>query len=519
MDYVGIFMAALAIIFASKIWKNVWICLWRPYVVTTSFQKQGVRGPKYSVCFGSLDEMKKLKMEANQTFLDPNSNDILPRILPHYHKWCPQYGETILYWYGTRPVVSITDPELVKQVFSDFSFFLKPDCSPAVLALTGKGVALVNGPEWARRRKIVNPAFLVDKLKVMVKRIVACTSSTLEEWENQANATSEKCVKIEMNGEFRKLTADIIAHTAFGSSYAQGKEAFKAQNDLQHYCADSILDVFIPGSHYLPTLSNLQLWKLDGKVRKTLKQIVKNRLNFKNLDGGYGDDLLGLMLGASENTDSNNDEKKLTMDEIVEECKTFFFAGHETSANLLTWTVFLLSIHQDWQTRLREEVFTECGPSSPNADILARLKLMHMVLLETLRLYGPIVEMFKQASKDMKLGNLTIPKDGWVALPLAKIHRSKEYWGEYADEFNPFRFSNGISKAAKHPNAFIAFGFGPRACVGQNFAMMEVKTILSTILQRFSFFLASDYKHAPIDCLALRPQYGLPIIVKPFFTK
>ncbi|XP_065859915.1 cytochrome P450 709B2-like isoform X2 [Euphorbia lathyris] len=483
MDYVGILIVATVVVLASKIWNVVWIFLWRPYVLTKRFGKQGVRGPPYSLCFGSLTEMKNLKMEANHTLLDPTSNHILPRILPHYHKWCPQY-----------------------------------DCNPAVLALTGKGVALVNGAEWSRRRRIVNPAFSVDKLKVMVKRIVKCTISTLEEWENQANSAEEKCLKVEINGEFRKLTADIIAHTAFGSSYAQGKEAFKAQNDLQHYCADSILDVFIPGSHYLPTPSNLQLWKLDGRIRNSLKQIIKNRLTSSDSDCGHGDDLLGLMIGASENTDIK-DGQRLNMDEIVEECKTFFFAGHETSANLLTWTVFLLSINQDWQTRLREEVFKESGMSNPDADILARFKLIHMVLLETLRLYGPVVEMFKQASKDMKLGNLTIPKDGWVALPLAKIHRSKEYWGDDADEFNPFRFSNGISKAAKHPNAFLAFGFGPRSCVGQNFAMMEVKTVLSMILQRFSFSLSSDYKHAPVDYLALRPQYGLPIILKPLCTK
>ncbi|KAJ9171640.1 hypothetical protein P3X46_014978 [Hevea brasiliensis] len=191
------------------------------------------------------------------------------------------------------------------------------------------------------------------------------------------------------------------------------------------------------------------------------------------------------MIEASENTESNK-STKLNMDEIVEECKTFFLAGHETSSNLLTWTVFLLSLHQDWQTRLKEEVLKECGMGIPDSDRLARLRLVNLVLLEALRLYCPVVEMFREASKDMKLGNLMIPKNVLVSIPLAKIHRSKEYWGEDANEFNPNRFTNGISKAAKHPNAFLAFGMGPRTCVGQNFAMLEAKAVLAMVLQRFS---------------------------------
>ncbi|XP_021676113.2 cytochrome P450 709B2 [Hevea brasiliensis] len=521
MAYVGILMVAFTflLLLLPKIWQVVKICLWRPYALSRSFGKQGVKGPSYSFFSGSLNEMKRLKMDAAQIVLDTTSNDITPRVLPQYHKWCPRYGETILYWFGTRPVVCITDPDLAKQILSNkFGFYVKPKCSPAIQALTGNGVALVNGLEWVRRRRIVNPAFSVDKLKVMVKRMATCSISMLEEWKNEANAAVGQCRKIEINGEFRKLTAAIIAHTAFGSSYSQGEEAFEAQNELQHYCAASFLDVFIPGSHYLPTPSKVQLWKLDRRVKNSLRDIIKSRLNSCNPDCNYGDDLLGLIIAASENSDSK-EGPKLSMDEIVEECKTFFFAGHETSSNLLTWTVFLLSIHQDWQTRLREEVLKECGMGVPDSDMLARLRLATMVLLEALRLYCPVVEMFREASKDMKLGNLTIPKDALVSIPLAKIHRSKEYWGEDANEFNPIRFKNGISKAAKHPNAFLAFGIGPRTCVGQNFAMLEAKAVLAMVLQRFTLSLSSEYKHAPVDNLALQPQYGLPIVVKPLSTQ
>jgi PHYB activation tagged suppressor 1 len=138
-----------------------------------------------------------------------------------------------------------------------------------------------------------------------------------------------------------------------------------------------------------------------------------------------------------------------------------------------------------------------------------------MVLLESLRLYCPAIELERMASKDMKLGNLMIPKGTCLKLPITMIHRSTKYWGEDANEFNPMRFVNGVSKAANHPNALLAFSVGPRNCIGQNFAMLEAKTVMTLILQRFSWSLSPDYEHAPVNNLTLQPQHGLPIIIKP----
>lgn len=122
---------------------------------------------------------------------------------------------------------------------------------------------------------------------------------------------------------------------------------------------------------YLPTKKNLKKWNLEKRIKTTLTNIIKNRLhNSKEL--GYGDDLLGLMLHSSM-ADNNS---RLTIDEIIDECKTFYFAGHETTSHLLTWTMFLLSINPEWQQRLREEVLSECGLETPNADMLSKFKLV-----------------------------------------------------------------------------------------------------------------------------------------------
>ncbi|GLU07144.1 hypothetical protein SLE2022_241120 [Rubroshorea leprosula] len=113
--------------------------------------------------------------------------------------------------------------------------------------------------------------------------------------------------------------------------------------------------------------------------------------------------------------------------------------------------------------------------------------------------------MVRQASEDMKFGNLIIPKHTLLVNLFFQIHRTKEYWEGDANEFNPLIFKNGISKAAKPPNALLAFSIGPRACIGQNFVMLEAKTVLALILQKFSFSLSPKYKHAPTDHLILQP--------------
>ncbi|KAF2324984.1 hypothetical protein GH714_022082 [Hevea brasiliensis] len=223
------------------------IVVWRPYVLTKTFEKQGIRGPSYKLLHGSLEEIKELKKLATETVLDTNSNDITRRILPHYHKWSSQYGDTLLYWHGTQPRITITNPELAKQILSNkFGFYEKPKSRPSIRYLTGYGLILVQGLDWVRHRRVLNPAFSIDKLKIMIKKMAECTISMLDEWKNLAGVAADQRIKIEMNGNFQKLTADIIAHTAFGSSYIEGREAFKALRELQKCCVASITDIFIP---------------------------------------------------------------------------------------------------------------------------------------------------------------------------------------------------------------------------------------------------------------------------------
>ncbi|RRT34667.1 hypothetical protein B296_00042567 [Ensete ventricosum] len=351
-----------------------------------------------------------------------------------------------------------------------------------------------------------------------------CARSMLEAWQDDADAVADHAKEVEVAREFQELTANVISHTAFGSSYSEGKEVFVAQKELQILVIESFLNVNIPGFRsYVPSRRNLRIWNLERRIRNKFMGIIRDRLGRTgngndNDDGdddvGCGNDLLGLMLEAA--TRKQDEQKKMSMDEIIDECKTFFIAGHETTSHLLIWAMFLLSTNLQWQEKLREEVLSECGMEVPNADTLANLKLVTMVLLEALRIYSPVALLRRKAAKDVTLGNINIKKNTLLMMPIAVVHRNKEVWGDDANEFNPLRFENGILKAAAHPSAFLSFSIGPRACIGQNFAMLEAKTVIAMILQRFSFSLSPKYKHAPIDSATmLQPQYGVPIVLRP----
>ncbi|ONK63135.1 uncharacterized protein A4U43_C07F11770 [Asparagus officinalis] len=510
MGTLGLILVALGVILVSILWKKMMVLLWRPYVLKKRFKEQGVSGPEYKFRSGSFVEVRRLEDEAREIELDVNSHDILPKVAPYYYKWANQYGGTFVYWVGPIPNLCVTDAEHVKQVLSNkFGFFAKPKVTGALLSLLGKGLVLTDGSEWARHRRVVSPAFTMDKLKIMVKKMAECTESMLDTWHDRM----VRAESIEVNQQFQELTADVISHAAFGSSYIEGKEVFLAQKELQFLVLASMLNRPIPGYSYLPTKLNLKKWELERKMRNALLRIIDSRLSSKG--SGYGNDLLGIMLEATQKQEG----MQLNTNEIIDECKTFFFAGHETTSHLLTWTVFLLSTNQEWQEKLREEVIRECGVKVPNADNLTKFKLVTMVLMEALRLYCPVIMILRQAAKDMNLGGFMIPKGTSVTIPFAIIHLSKELWGDDANKFNPLRFENGINKAAKHPNALLAFSMGPRACVGQNFSMLEAKTVIAMILQRFSFSLSQEYKHKPADLLTLQPQNGLPIVFKPLVTE
>jgi len=493
-------LAALVVVLATWLWTAAMHHLvWRPYSVGKAFRRQGIRGPAYRFFVGNNEESKAMRVASANDVLDIRSHDIIPRVQPQYQAWTASYGKVFLSWTGYTPALCVADYDMVRQILSNKTgLYSKPDPGPNILALLGKGLVFADGDLWSRHRRVVHPAFTMDKLKMMAKTMAECAGAIVGAWEARATAASGGVARVENIGQqFVELTADVISHTAFGSSYREGKEVFVAQRELQHIAFASINNVRVPGLEYLPTKTNVRRWQLTKKVRGTLMAIICDRQAAAKDARGYGSDLLGLMLEAKASADADGQRAAMSMDEIIDECKTFFFAGHDTTSHLLTWAVFLLGTHPEWQQKLREEVLRECGGTvGPiHGDALNKLKLTTMVLYETLRLYGAVTMMGRTTTADTDLAGVKIPKGTTTMIPVAMMHRDEEVWGADAGKFNPERFQDGVGRAAKHPSAMLAFSVGPRSCIGQDFAMLEAKATLALIVRRFEFEVAPEYVH------------------------
>uniref|UniRef100_A0A0D3GQ44 Cytochrome P450 n=1 Tax=Oryza barthii TaxID=65489 RepID=A0A0D3GQ44_9ORYZ len=498
--------AAAAAVLASWAFSAVVHLVWRPRAISRRLRAQGVGGPATGSSPATSERSRgSAAMALASCSMSPpmTSSPLCSHISAR---------RTFLYWFGAQPNICLADVSMVRQILSNRTgIYPKNLTNPHFVRLLGKGLVLTDGDEWKRHRKVVHPAFNMDKLKMMTMTMSDCSRSMMSEWESEL-AAKGGLVEIELSRRFEELTADVISRMAFGSSYKEGKLVFLAQRELQFLAFSTFLTVQIPGFSYLPTMKNFKTWSLNKKVRGMLLDIIKTRHANKNV-AWYGNDLLGLMLEASA-PEHGESCPQLSMDEIIDECKTFFFAGHDTTSHLLTWTMFLLSTHPDWQEKLREEIAMECGDKVPAGDMLNKLKMVNMFLLETLRLYSPVSLIRRKVGTDIELGGSKLPESALLTIPIATIHRDKEVWGEDADEFRPERFENGVTRAAKHPNALLSFSSGPRSCIGQNFAMIEAKAVIAMILQRFSFTLSPKYVHAPTDVITLRPKYGLPMILK-----
>eukprot|EP01018_Ginkgo_biloba_P017031 Gb_41418 [translate_table: standard] len=518
----GVTLGGLALSFAVvRVVVKIW---WRPLQIKKYFESQGIGGPSYKLLYGNTKESVEMINQSRSTPMDL-SHDIVPHLLPHYHAWTKAYGAIpfpsciiiviFVFWFGPVPRLVIPDPELIKELLSNkFGHYQKPLPTVHSKQLTGDGLVDTEGEKWVAQRRHLSPAFHSETLKSMLPIVVASAASMLDKWRNKVVAGPEE---IEVCNDFRSLTADIIARTAFGSNFVEGRNIFDMQAEQAKLAAESFRKYNVPGFRFLPTKTNLRGKKLDANIQRSLKQLIMERE--RSVKTGkvedYGTDLLGLMMAANKNEAMNGDNKHLCMSvqDIVDNCKTFYFAGHETTSLLLTWTVVLLGMHTEWQERARNEVLDVCKKDYPNAEILGRLKIVHMILQEAMRLYPPAVVLMRQTYKEMKLGNLLLPAGIDIALPIILVHHDPELWGKDVKEFNPQRFSEGSSKAAKHPMAFMPFGLGPRICIGQNFAMIEAKVVLAMILQRFSFVLSPTYAHAPEPIITLRPRYGAQIIL------
>ncbi|KAK6912336.1 Cytochrome P450 [Dillenia turbinata] len=492
------------------------IVLWRQERIRLKLRKQGIGGPSPSFLLGNIPEMKRIQHLQNQD--DPQqllSHDWPPKVFPYFDVWKKSYGPIYTYSTGNIQILYVTDTEMVKKIaLCTSSDFGKP-ASKERAPLLGEGILASSGSLWEHQRKIISPEFYLDKVKCLVELMVDSTTSMLNSWSEKIDKEGGGLgmADVTVDEDLRNLSADIISRAFFGSSYSQGKHIFSKIRTLQQTMGKGSLFIGIPGLSSIPTKSNREIWRLEKEINDMILELVK-----KKNEGARNDkekNLLQKIVEGARNCANGGLVLESTLDKfIVDNTKNLYFAGRESTAVTVAWALMLLASHPEWQNRVRAEVIQVCGSRHPDADMLRSMKMLTMVIQETLRLYPPGVFATREARRDLTLGSIRIPKGVTVQILIPMIHHDPTLWGSDASLFNPERFSQGILGASKIAHAFMPFGVGNRICLGQHLAMIELKVILSIILSKFSFKLSPMYKHCPSFSLTMEAKYGVSLRIR-----
>ncbi|PON69531.1 Cytochrome P450 [Parasponia andersonii] len=483
-----------------------------PRRLRSLMSKQGISGPPPSLLLGNILEIKNSRASKNAAVLavpageSPAEHNCANLLFPFFEKWRKLYGQVFMFSLGNTQILYVNEPDVVREITTCTSLDLGKPLYQAKErgALLGQGILTSNGTVWAHQRKVLAPELYMDKVKGMVNLITESATTLLNTWNTKIEAEGGTA-DVKIDSYMRSFSGDVISRACFGSNYVKGEEIFQKLRSLQEAMSKKIFLTGVPGTRYLPTKSNREAWALEAEVASLILDVVKERKA-----AGYEKDLLQMVMeGAQNSMLSQEDTDRF----IVDNCKNIYLAGYETTAVSATWCLMLLAANQDWQDRVRQEVLQVCQGRTPDYDMLRKLKQLTMVIHEALRLYPPVTVVSREAFKDMKFGDINVPKGLNVWTMVVTLHTDPEIWGPDAYKFDPNRFANGITGACKLPHLYMPFGVGPRVCLGQNLAMVELKLLIALLVSNFSFALSPAYRYAPALRLVVEPENGVDLLV------
>ncbi|KAK1570481.1 hypothetical protein Q3G72_002610 [Acer saccharum] len=480
----------------------------KPERIRGMLRKQGIVGPlPTSWLLGNIMDMKKA-YQNSQHQPTITSHNVAAAIFPYNEECRKQYGEVFSFSLGNKQILHVSKPEMVREIVTCTSLDLgKPSYLQNELGpFLGRGILTTNGAVWAHQNKTIAPELYMVKVKGMINLITESTMIIVKSLKSRVEKEGG-IADIKIDDYMRSFSGDVISRACFGSNYSKGEEIFLKLTALQELMGKIAELLGIPGMRYLPTKSNRSAWKLQKEIRNLILEVVKERKQ----KAAHEKDLLQMIIEGAESSTFNQEE---TDQFIVDNCKNIYVAAFEALAISATWCLMLLASNQEWQDRVRAEVVEICGDRTPDYEMLKKMKLLTMVIQETLRLYPPATELSRQTYKDMKFQDINIPKDVTIRTMVLFMHTNPEIWGPDAYEFYPERFANGISSSCKLPYVYMPFGMGPRVCVGQHLAMIELKILLSLILSNFSLSISPRYVHSPTRRLTIEPKDGVNLLVK-----
>jgi cytochrome P450 len=353
----------------------------------------------------------------------------------------------------------------------------------------GDGLLTSDGERWRRRRRLVQPAFARKKL-------AAYGTVFGEEAARQAASWTDGQI-VDVSVEMTEMTLRIVARSLFGRDEPEDARVVRECMAV----IQNSLGTFDP----LPAPLSPLRWRLDRATAR-LDRLLHEIMDARRGAGPDADDLCAQLLRASE------DGEGLTDREVRDELITLFLAGHETTANGLTWALWLLDRHPEAWARLRGEALEVLGERPATWEDLPRLAYAAQAFKEALRLYPPVYVVGRQAAEAFEVGGYTVPAEAELVLWFFQTHRDPRFW-EDPTAFRPERFDED-AEAAIPRGAYAPFGLGPRTCIGKGFALAEGTLTLATLAARARLAIPADHRADVRPRITLTPAGGMPARVE-----
>lgn len=422
----------------------------------------------------------------------------------HLAKLRREHGDIVFLHLGGQDVYFVSDPELVKDVLvTHHSNFIKSRVLQRSKVLLGEGLLTSEGEFHLRQRRLAQPAFHRDRLVGYSTSMSALSVRTRDRWAHGETR--------DIAEEMMRLTLAIVAKTLFDS------DVDDASDEIGQAVTD-LLGLF--GIVLLPFSNILQKMPLPSvrrfeRSRDTLDRTIYGIIGERRASGRDRGDLLSMLLLAQDEDGTG----RMTDKQIRDESLTLFVAGHETTANALAWTWYLLSQNPDAEAKFHEELDQVLGGTPgctdggggrvPEFSDLPRLKYTEMVLAESMRLYPPAWAIGRQAKGRYRLGKYDLKAGSIILMSPYVMHRHPDHWFE-PDRFDPDRWlPERVALAARPKFAYFPFGGGPRLCIGERFAWMEGVLVLATLGRKWRLRLDPEQRIDLLAQITLRPRYGM----------
>ncbi len=393
-----------------------------------------------------------------------------------------EYGDVVAFKLGRQDVVLLNHPDYVKDVLvTRHKQFIKGAPLQRAKRLLGEGLLTSEGDYHLQQRRLAQPAFHRARIAAFAQAISEHAARTGSRWRDGAT--------VDMADEMMRLTLGVVSKTLFDA-------------DLEAE-ADELAQAFAEALEYY----NLVMWTPEAterfaRVRHQLDTLVYRLVDERQQSGWDRGDLLSMLL-AGDN---------MTNEQLRDELMTIFVAGHETVANALTWTWYLLSQHPEADAQMHGELRAVLGGRQPDYDDLGRLTYTRQVFSESMRLYPPGWVIGRTSLSDYEVGGYIVPAGTVVLVSQYVMHRDPRYYPD-PERFDPGRWTEeAVSSRPKY--AYFPFGGGIRQCIGESMAWMEGVLVMATLAQDWRSRLLDGHPVETRPLVTLRPRHGMKMTLK-----